>query len=114
MESSSYPDRIKPLYAYRIHEHNKAVRLDFRTAGGAYWGIEETDFTDAPILGDRSVHHILSGRAYDFYYTGPKLHMIVLRQGGVSYWVVNSLLDNVSTETMIAVAKGLRPLTAKK
>jgi LCP family protein required for cell wall assembly len=114
MESSSYPDRIKPLYAYRIHEHNKAVRLVFRTAGGAYWGIEETDFTDAPILGDRSVHHILSGRAYDFYYTGPKLHMIVLRQGGVSYWVVNSLLDNVSTETMIAVAKGLRPLTAKK
>jgi len=114
MESSSYPDRIKPLYAYRIEEHHKAVRLVFRTAGGAYWGIEETDWTDAPILGDRSVHHILSGRAYDFYYTGPKLHMIVLRQGGVSYWVVNSLLDNVSTETMIAVAKGLRPLTAKK
>jgi LCP family protein required for cell wall assembly len=114
IESSSYPDRIRPLYAYRIHKNNKAVRLVFRTAGGAYWGIEETDFTDAPILGDRSVHHILSGRAYDFYYSGPKLHMIVLRQGGVSYWVVNSLLDNVSTETMIAVAKGLKPLTAKK
>ena len=40
--------------------------------------------------------------------------MIVLRQGGVSYWVVNSLLDNISNETMIAIAKGLRPLSAKK
>ena len=114
MESSSFPDRTKPLYAYRIHEQSKAVRLVFRTGSGAYWGIEQTDWLDAPILGDRSVHHILSGRAYDFYYTGPKLHMIVLRQGGVSYWVVNSLLDNISNETMIAIAKGLRPLPAKK
>ena len=114
MESSSFPDRTKALYAYRIHEHNKAVRLVFRTGSGAYWGIEETNWLDAPILGDRNVHHILSGRAYDFYYTGPKLHMIVLRQGGVSYWVVNSLLDNISNETMIAIAKGLRPLPAKK
>jgi LCP family protein required for cell wall assembly len=114
IEGSSAPDRIKPVYAYRIHEQNRAVRLVFRTAGGAYWGVEETDWTDAPVLGDRSVHHILAGRAYDFYYNGAKLHMIVLRQGGVSYWVVNSLLDNVSNETMIAIAKGLRPLTAKK
>jgi len=27
--------------------------------------------------------------------------------------VVNSLLDNLSNETMIAIAKGLKPLTAK-
>jgi LCP family protein required for cell wall assembly len=114
LESSSAPDRLKPLYAYRIHDQNRAVRLVFRTAGGAYWGIEETDWTDAPVLGDRSVHHILSGRAYDFYYNGAKLHMIVLRQGGVSYWVVNSLLDNISNETMIAIAKGLKPLATKK
>ena len=114
MESSSAPDRSKPLYAYRIHDKSRAVRLVFRTAGGAYWGIEQTDWLDAPVLGDRSVHHILSGRAYDFYYSGPKLHMIVLRQRGVTYWVVNSLLDNISNETMIAIAKGLKPLAAKK
>ena len=40
--------------------------------------------------------------------------MIVLRQGGATYWVVNSLLDNLSNETMIAIAKGLKPLAAKK
>ena len=114
MESSSAPDRLKAMYAYKIHDQNRAVRLVFRTAGGAYWGIEQTDWLDAPVLGDRSIHHILSGRAYDFYFNGPKLHMIVLRAGGVSYWVVNSLLDNVSNETMIAIAKGLRPLAAKK
>ena len=110
IESSSAPDRQKPIYAYRIDGDHKAVRLVFRTAGGAYWGVEETDWEDAPILGDKSFRHVLGGRAYDFYYNGPKLHMIVLRQDGATYWVVNSLLDNVSNETMIAMAKGLRPL----
>ena len=83
IESSSAPDREKPIYAYRIDGDHKAVRLVFRTAGGAYWGVEETDWEDAPILGDKSFRHVLGGRAYDFYYNGPKLHMIVLRQDGV-------------------------------
>jgi hypothetical protein len=114
IESSSVPDRLKPMYAYRIQGKNHAVRLVFRTAGGAYWGIEETNWADAPVLSDRSFRHDLGGREFDFYYDGPKLHMIVLRQGDVSYWVVNSLLDNISNETMIAIAKGLRPLAVKK
>jgi LCP family protein required for cell wall assembly len=112
IESSSAPDSVKPLRAYRIHDRHKAVRLVFRTGGGAYWGIEETDWLDAPVLADRSFRHVLGGRAYDFYYNGPKLHMIVLRQRGVSYWVVNSLLDDLSNETMIAIAKGLKHLPA--
>jgi LCP family protein required for cell wall assembly len=114
IESSSAPDRLKPMYAYLIQGHDHAVRLVFRTAGGAYWGIEETNWPDAPVLSDRSFRHDLGGREFDFHYNGPKLHMIVLRQGDVSYWVVNSLLDNISNETMIAIAKGLRPLAAKK
>jgi hypothetical protein len=36
--------------------------------------------------------------------------MIVLRERGATYWVVNTLLDSLSNETMIAIARGLRPL----
>lgn len=114
IESSSAPDGEKPMYAYRIEGNHRAVRLVFRTAGGAYWGVEQTDWADAPVLGDKSFRHVLGGRAYDFYYNGPKLHMIVLREGDASYWVVNSILDNISNETMIAMAKGLRPLKGAK
>jgi hypothetical protein len=52
----------------------------------------------------------IQGRQYDFYYSGPHLHMVVLRAGGASYWVVNTLLDSLSNETMLAIARGLRPL----
>ena len=114
IESASAPDSTKPYYAYRINESDRAVRLVFKSSGGVYWGIEQTNWDEAPVLSDKSVHHILKGRSYDFYYNGPKLHMIVLRANGASYWVVNSLLDNLSNETMIAIAKGLRPLNAEK
>ena len=40
--------------------------------------------------------------------------MVVLHAHGASYWVVNTLLDSLSNETMIAIAKGLKPLAAAK
>ena len=51
---------------------------------------------------------MIQGRQYDFYFNGPHLHMVVLRAGGASYWVVNTLLDSMSNETMLAIAKGLQ------
>ena len=36
--------------------------------------------------------------------------MVVLQRGDASYWVVNTLLDRLSNETMLAIAKGLRPI----
>ena len=43
------------------------------------------------------------------YYHGRHLHMVVLHANGATYWVVNTLLDSLSNETMLAIAKGLRP-----
>ena len=69
-----------------------------------------TDWEDAPVLSERNVIRTIKGRNYELHYIGPKLHMVVLRQGGASYWVVNTLLDELSNETMLAIAKGLKPL----
>jgi LCP family protein required for cell wall assembly len=117
LERNSYPDTLpgdKPVRRYYIDKHHKAVRLVFRTGGGEFWGVQETDFEDAPALSDKSFRHDLGGREFDLYYNGSKLHMVVLRQGKASYWVVNTLLDSLSNETMLAIAKGLKPLTTGK
>jgi LCP family protein required for cell wall assembly len=113
LERTSYPDRLigdKPIRYYYIQGRHKAVRLVFKTAGNEFWGVQETDWTDAPALTDRSFRHSLGGREFDFYYSGSKLHMVVLRKGAASYWVINTLRDTLSNETMIAIAKGLKPL----
>ena len=118
LETSSGPDTQygdKPARLYWIDGHrHKAVRLVFRTGAGEYWGIEETDMPNPPILADKSFQRALKGREFQLYYTGSHLHMVVLRVHGTSYWVVNTLLDSLSNETMLAIAKGLKPLTAAK
>ena len=117
LEASSYPDSYNGDLAARIYpvvKGHKAVRLVFRTGAGEYWGIQESDWGGAPVLADRSFRHDLGGREFDLYYSGSHLHMVVLQTKTGNYWVVNTLLDSLSNETMLAIAKGLRPLPAPK
>jgi LCP family protein required for cell wall assembly len=118
LERNSYPDtlyRDKPVRQYWIDRQggHRAVRLVFHN-GTEFWGVEETDWDGAPALADKSFRHDLGGREFDLYYSGTHLHMVVLRAHGATYWVVNSLLDSLSNETMLAIAKGLKPLTTGK
>lgn len=115
LESSSSPAAPTPIRTYNIDGDKKAVRMTFAMANGLeYWGIEETNWTDAPVLKDSNFKHKIKGREFDFYFNGPNLHMIVLRENGASYWVINTLLDSLSTQTMVAIAKGLHPLPKKR
>ena len=100
-----------PVRVYSLNGQ-PAVRLTYRTGSGfaEYWGIEETRWTDAPILSDKSLTQWVGGRRFDLYYSGSHLHMVVLRDNGATYWVVNTLLDSLSNETMLAIARGLRPM----
>jgi LCP family protein required for cell wall assembly len=112
IERSSSPDPALPVRAYETDGH-KTVRLTYRLFTDGvyqYWGIQQTDWEDAPALGEANQRTKMAGRTYDFYYSGSRLHMVVLREGDRSYWVVNTLLDKLSNDTMIAIAKGLRPL----
>jgi LCP family protein required for cell wall assembly len=110
VESSSHLSTMDGARMYYVDKHLKALRLTFETGSSEYWGIEETGWKDAPVLGHPSEVHKLAGRTYAFYYNGSKLHMIVLQEPKATYWVVNTLLDSLSNETMIAIAKGLQPL----
>jgi hypothetical protein len=103
---------LEPVRVYKPAPYRKGLRLTFvlTTSGNEYWGIEETDWNDAPVLAHPTVSHVFRGRHFDFYYSGSHLHMVVLRTPKASYWVVNTLLDRLSNETMIAIARGLQPL----
>jgi LCP family protein required for cell wall assembly len=109
LERSSVVDPEVPYRVYRIGK-SKAVRFTFRKSSNEYWGIQETSWDSAPVLDGKNFSQAIKGRQYDLYYNGPHLHMVVLRAGGASYWVVNTLLDSISNETMLEIAKGLKPL----
>jgi LCP family protein required for cell wall assembly len=116
IERSSWTDSVMPARLYWIDpgKKHKAMRLVYHMGSNEYWGVQMTDWDDAPVLADKSLTRRIGGRIYDLYYNGPKLHMVVLRTPNARYWVVNTLLDRLSNETMIAIAKGLKPLGSVK
>jgi LytR cell envelope-related transcriptional attenuator len=104
---SSFDSEV-PTRVYKIGKR-KAVRLTFRNGLTEYWGIQMTDWEDAPALEDANTTEVIKGREYSLYYDGPNLHMVVLHHGGATYWVVNTVLNKLSNETMLEIAKGLYP-----
>jgi hypothetical protein len=99
-----------PVRVYKLGGQ-PTIRLTYRFGANQYWGIQESAWTDAPVLAAKSLSQWVKGRRFDLYYNGSHLHMVVLRTGGATYWVVNSLLDELSNETMLAIARGFRPMT---
>ncbi len=107
-------DTEVPVRVYTVNRHD-AIRITYNGGGyGSYWGVQETTWTDAPILGDANVTKKSGGRTYRLYYDGARLHLVAFEQNGAVYWVSNTILDELSNETMLAIAKGLQPLAALK
>ena len=77
---------------------------------GAYWGIEQTRYTGAPILADPDQQRKLDGRTYQFYFNGSHIHMIAFIWHRTAYWVQNTLRDDMSNEDMIAITRSLKPV----
>jgi LCP family protein required for cell wall assembly len=95
---------------YTVQGH-KMARLVFTTGvNGQYWGIQEMNWGGAPALSEKNFIRHFGHRTFEFFYSGSNLHMVVLKENGATYWVVNTLDDALSPETMIAIARGLRPL----
>jgi hypothetical protein len=105
---------MEPVRLFKPSPGNKELVFTFVTpAQNIYWQVIETDWTSAPILRsptDKIVDK-KTGRKLDLFTTSGKIHMIVFRKGGASYWVVNTLRDELSNETMLAIARGLQPTT---
>ena len=95
---------------YTVQGH-KMARLVFTTGvNGQYWGIQELKWGGAPALAEKNFIRHFGHRTFEFFYSGSNLHMVVLKENGATYWVVNTLDDALSPETMISIARGLRPL----
>ena len=108
-EETSALDAEEELRAYRVNGH-RSLRLVYRLgSANEYWGIEETSWTDAPVLQQPTLRRKLGGREYLLFFNRSRLHMVAFIENGAAYWVVNTLLDRLSNETMLAIAKGLRP-----
>jgi hypothetical protein len=108
-ESGAHVSTLEGVRAYRLNGEG-ALRITYESPDNIeYWGIQEAAWTDAPILNGASVIRTIAGRQYKLFFSGAHLHLVAFEENGAAYWVTNTLLDSMSNETMLAIAKGLRP-----
>jgi LCP family protein required for cell wall assembly len=113
--STFVPWVTTPVRTYTIKEagggnNSLYAYWGYNGIAGAYWGIEETRFTKAPILANPDQKRKLDGRTYQFYFNGSHIHMVAFIDHGTAYWVQNTLRDDMSNADMIAIARSLTPV----
>jgi LCP family protein required for cell wall assembly len=105
LSSSEGVRGFKPL------KNQHEVALTFAMPNGIeYWQIEESTWNGAPILQNPSFTLVHKGQKYLVYTTGGAVQMVALRTPRATYWVSNTILNELSNSTMIAIAESLKPL----
>jgi hypothetical protein len=54
------------------------------------------------------------GREYLTYYDGRNLQRLAFQKDGVTYWITNTLANDLSAKTIEEIAKSMRPLNRAK
>jgi LCP family protein required for cell wall assembly len=91
--------------------HQHEVVLSFgQPYGLEYFQVEETTWNSAPLFANPSFTLVHKGQKFLVYTTGGQIQMVALRTPRATYWVSNTILNELSNSTMIAIAESLRPL----
>jgi LCP family protein required for cell wall assembly len=89
--------------AYRM-----VVTLDLPD-GTHYFGVQGVQgWSDPPILANPSLTRTINGREYDIYVDGDRVKMIAWHRGDNTYWVSNSLLQVLTNDQMVGVARSAK------
>ena len=113
---------VKIVRAYRVNIGSgnngpPAVKVVGQVyVGGAprYWGITMTSARNVSILEGQTGSYTSGGREYLTYYDGRNLQRLAFKVGDVTYWVSNTLENDLSAKTIEEIAKSMRPLNRAK
>ncbi len=105
-------EEVRP-YALRDSQgnlhHAYTVVFQQNTIGG-YYDVEGTDWLDPPIIEHPQETRYVGRRAYMIFADGEHIHMIAWREHHALYWVINTLLEELSNQQMLTLADSTQPL----
>jgi len=80
-----------------------------------YFGVQGIQgWSDPPILDNPSETRTIHGREYDIYVDGDRVSMIAWHRGDNSYWISNSLLQSLTNDQMVGMARSARVIIPNK
>jgi LCP family protein required for cell wall assembly len=105
---SSLADQ-EPVRLFRPLIGKKEFVLTFYGPGTFdYWQVEESNWIDAPLFANPTATFKYKHRKYEEFTSSGKIQTIALNTGKAVYWVQNTILDDLSNATMIAIAESLQ------
>jgi polyisoprenyl-teichoic acid--peptidoglycan teichoic acid transferase len=121
VESNSYEHIQDPrVYHFKDTDGNRhaayrmvgVLELD---DGTHYFGIQGIQgWADPPILNNPSLTKTIHGREYDIYVDGDRIRMIAWHRGDNTYWVSNDLLQTLTNDQMVGIARSADVIVPKK
>jgi LCP family protein required for cell wall assembly len=105
----------QPVRAYVLRDSANHLRhayvVPFQQNGlGGYYDFQGTDWLNPPLVAHPSETRKIGSVAYRIFADGSHIHTVAWRQGNVLYWVTNTLLEDLSNEQMLAIARSALPL----
>jgi polyisoprenyl-teichoic acid--peptidoglycan teichoic acid transferase len=83
--------------------------------GTHYFGVQGVrGWTDPPILSNPSLTKTIRGRDYDIYVDGDRVKMVAWQRGENVYWISNSLLQVLTSDQMIGMARSARVIVPNR
>jgi LCP family protein required for cell wall assembly len=112
VESNSY-EHVQDPRVYHLkdtdenrHGAYRMVLTVYLPDGTHYFGVQGIQgWSDPPALDGPSIHKTIHGREYDIYVDGDRISMVAWHRGNNTYWVMNDLLNTLTNDQMIGMAR---------
>jgi hypothetical protein len=77
---------------------------------GEYYGLQGTRWKDPPIIKSPSEIRNYRGRKFMIFKDGDRVRLVAWQTKGATYWVSNTLLQTISKNDMLAIARSAKSL----
>jgi LCP family protein required for cell wall assembly len=108
--SVEQPARTYILLDQVKHVHHAYVAVWRANTLGGYYDFEGTDWKKPPLLDHPNEQRKIKGVTYMIFTDGSHIHVIAWRKGHMVYWLTNTLLEDLSNEQMLSIARSAKPL----
>ena len=105
--------------AYHINDDGGEAHQAYRMVlnvqlpdGIHYFGVQGIrDWETPPILSDPSETLEMDDRDFDIFVEGDRVRIVAWHENGNSYWVSNSLLNTLTNDQMLGIARSTASIT---
>jgi len=97
------------------HEAYRMVLVNEMSDGTHYFGVQGIrGWSDPPILDNPSEVKTIRGREYEIFADSGRIKLIAWHRGDNSYWISNDLLQSLSNDQMVGMARSVDVIVPEK